>query len=764
METVQSTQSPEPTRTRFELLHVNRMKARGIDIDLAYREGARSMDEVQIQSMTRVAVKGGGLGYSYSHLLHAEHCRVYVRVHLDDAKENGKKVVCPRVTPPPFFLSSAVGHEGPWVIVESPEKALSLATHGVAEAVGLGGVDAGLLVPGTLELQTLTKHFIRRGHVVYLLMDAGRLLNARVASAEARLSIALRNHGCEVRLVALPLRDGGHDQGPDDFLVASGVAALEPLITDAEPGDPVERARAAAALGTDACRALLAELPFRCALLVGGEPVVDAVTETMKDVPGVSADDVKAARAEGGAALAQKQVFDRGDQVELAQSVIHDIGPELVHDDGRVHRYDGARWAAVPDSEVLQAVYKYAGAGVRAASGIKPLKVAAGTASGTLEVMRNMVDKVGFFASAPAGLTFRDCFMKVEGRFLQRLTKSPDHRARHAYDFRFDDVVRAPRFISMLNDVWDGDEDADAKKALLQEYVGACLVGLGARLKKAVIFSGDTDSGKSTVLSVIQSVFPPGSVAAVRPSDFGNDYHRAQLAGTLCNVVSELPETDWLDPSAFKALTGDDLINARNPYGRPFSFTSVAGHIYAANSLPRINDRSEASWNRLVIVGFRNRFHLQPEAGQKQAVRGLSQQIVELEREGVVAWAVAGLRRLLANRMILTALGSSDAVVEVLRNESDQLRLFLAERLIVEPSGCPEIAWVYANYVEWSRDTHHPTLSKSRFGREFTALLRNITGLQEPRSSNHKGNRTYRGVKVAKPEGHYFGMELVGKS
>ncbi|MEO7037378.1 MAG: DUF3854 domain-containing protein [Polyangiaceae bacterium] len=741
------------------------MTARGIDPDLAYREGARSMNETQIQSMTRVSVQGGGLGYSYSHLEHAEHCRVYVRVHLDDAKVNNKKVVCPKVTPPPFFMMTAVGHEGPWVVVESPEKALSLATHGVAEAVGLGGVDAGLLVPQTMELQTLTKHFIKKGHVVYLLMDAGRATNARVASAEARLSTALRSHGCEVRLVGLPLRDG-QDQGPDDFLAEHGASALQPLIADSESGDPVERARTAAALGTNACRALLSELPFRCTLLVGGDPVVEAVTDAMKNVAGVSADDVKAARAEGGAAFAQKRVFDRGDQVELACALIKDIGPELVHDDGRVHRHDGARWAAVPDSEVLQGVYQYAGAGVRAASGIRPLKVAAGTASGTLEVMKNMVDKPGFFAGAASGLTFADCFMMVDGRYLQKHRKSPDHRARHAYDFRFDDVVRAHRFISMLNKVWDGDEDAEAKKALLQEYVGGCLVGVGARLKKAIIFSGDTDSGKSTVLSVIQSVFPPGSVAAVRPADFTNDYHRAQLAGVLCNVVSELPETDWLEPSAFKALTGDDLINARNPYGRPFSFTSVAGHIYAANSLPRINDRSEASWNRLVIIGFRHRFHLEPKEGQKQAVRGLAQQIVEQEREGVVAWAVQGLRRLLSNKMVLTSLASSDAVVEVLRNESDQLRLFLAERLVVEPSGNPEIAWVYANYVEWSRETHHATLSKSRFGREFTTLLRNVTGLQEPRSSNHKGHRTYRGIKVAKVDGFspFNSMEFVGKS
>jgi hypothetical protein len=118
--------------------------------------------------------------------------------------------------------------------------------------------------------------------------------------------------------------------------------------------------------------------------------------------------------------------------------------------------------------------------------------------------------------------------------------------------------------------------------------------------------------------------------------------------------------------------------------------------------------------------------------------------------------------------MILTSLTSSDAVVETLRHESDQLRLFLEERLIIDPSGNPEIAFVYGLYVEWSRETHHTTPSKSRFGREFMALLRGVTGMQEPRSTNHKGNRTYRGIKVPKPEGNFFidynKTEAFGKS
>jgi len=747
---------------RFEPLHLTRFKARGIDPDLAYAEGARSLDEVQVQTCTRVPVKGAGLAYHYSHLDFGDHCRNYSRVHLDDSKANGKKVVCPpKVVPPAFFLSTAAGHDGPWFVCESPEKALALATHGFREAVGLGGVDAGLLEPGTLELQKLVRHFIKKGQLVYVVFDAGRRSNPRVAVAEARVSVALRNHGCDVRLLALPLADG-QDQGPDDFLATHGAGAFQKLIDESEPGDPVGRAALASSSGRDAVRALLDELPFRCALVVGGDPLVDAVVSTLG--AHASRDEVVRARAEGLADLARAHVFERGSQVEVAHKVLADLRADVVYADGHLYRYDGARWATLDEDAVVKEVIKYDGALVRTKDGFRPLNVSFGFSEGVVKMVRTVTGRQRFFEEAMPGVAFEDCFLRVQERYLIKESPNSKYRARHAYDFRYDDVIRAPRFLGLLRSVWEGDNDAGEKAACLQEYVGACLVGLGARLKKAVIFSGDTDSGKSTLLSVLQSIFPQGAVAAVRPGDFGNDYHRAQLVGVLANFVSELPETDWLEPSAFKALTGDDLINARNPYGRPFSFTSVAGHIYAANSLPRINDRSEASWNRLVVLTFPHRFHLMPTEGQRQAIRGLARDIVNEEREGVVAWAVEGLRRLLANKMVLTPVGTSEQVVQTLRDESDQLRLFLDEQLTLDPAGNPEIAFVYSVYVDWARETHHQLLSKTRFAREFLQTLKRATGLADPRSQNAKSRRTYRGIKVKRPESHVFLLDQIGQS
>lgn len=450
--------------------------------------------------------------------------------------------------------------------------------------------------------------------------------------------------------------------------------------------------------------------------------------------------------------MSKRRLFDRGDQVELAKAVLADLGPDTVFSEGALYLYSEAHWRQVESDEANRAVYKYAGASVKGEKGFKPLRMSKDFATGTVGVAHDLVAKKSFFADAPAGVSFANCFMAAERQLLVRHRNGPERRNRHSYQFDYDEVPRCHRFIKMLDEVWE-DDDAEAKKALLQEYVGACMVGLGAKLKKAVILAGDTDTGKSTVLTAIQTVFPPGSVSAVRPSEFSQEYSRAQLAGSLCNVVSELPETDWLEPSAFKALTGDDLISARHPYGRAFFYVAKAGHVYAANALPRIADRSDASWNRLVIVTFNHRFWSNPAEGQKAKVKGLVEDILANEREGIVSWALEGLRRLLKNRMVLTEVGSSDEAVTTLRNESDQLRLFFDDRVEIAPVGPrnnPEVDEVFTAYKSWAQHTRHQVLPLSRFGREFKGLLVRMTGVADPRSKNSRGRRTYVGIRVNK--------------
>ena len=127
----------------------------------------------------------------------------------------------------------------------------------------------------------LRPHFVQ-GRVVYIVMDAGRADNPRVAIAEAKIARKLLDVGCAVKLLELPKTEDGRDQGPDDFIAASGKGAFAALVAAARSADPIQHANDAKDAPGKA-RELLADLPFAASLQLGGELSRRMVAKTLKD-------------------------------------------------------------------------------------------------------------------------------------------------------------------------------------------------------------------------------------------------------------------------------------------------------------------------------------------------------------------------------------------------------------------------------------------------------------------------------------------------
>jgi DNA polymerase I-like protein with 3'-5' exonuclease and polymerase domains len=162
--------------------------------------------------------------------------------------------------------------------VESPVKALALQDHGL-NAVGLGGVATTLTKDGKLNDSWKDVAVFHRD--VFIVFDANRQNNVAVARAEARLVLSLETAGARVQVVALPLLDGGGDQGPDDFLAAHDhdAAPLFALIAAALPGDPVERAKGVS--DKVGALTLLEDLPFLLAAQVRGAVVIEKIVQVL---------------------------------------------------------------------------------------------------------------------------------------------------------------------------------------------------------------------------------------------------------------------------------------------------------------------------------------------------------------------------------------------------------------------------------------------------------------------------------------------------
>jgi P4 family phage/plasmid primase-like protien len=622
---------------------------------------------------------------------------------------------------------------------------------------------------GTRELQPLVRRFIPPGRPVTIVFDAGRANNERVAAAEAAVARALLDYGCPVRVAELPPAEGGADQGPDDFLAAEGPEAMRALLAAARPAEPGQWARAAVAEGPAHARALLAHLPFAAALAAGGpgaqRDAADALKDytTKRDVTAAArqfSDRLAALRKAGrekreGAqenGAASEIILERGDQVEIAEEHVKRIGAPVAFDEGKTFAYRGGWWRPVSDAKQIAAITTFAGALVGAGEDRRVLSLRHDACVGALKLSQALTARPGFFAGAPSGLAFQDGFLVLDGAKAKLVPHDEDHRARFAYRFAYDPGAPCPVWERYLATVWLGDDDAAEKGKALQEFVGACLFGAATTFKTTCLLYGDSDSGKSTALDVVRGVFPPGTTAAVSLHDFEQEYRRARLAGMLLNVVAEMPSADLLRSEAFKAIVAGDVIEGRRIYQEPFDFAPRAGHLFAANTLPHVSDRSGAVWARWMVISFNREFDrtgTRPDL--PQAEHGLAKRILAGERPGVVAWAVRGCARLAAAGRGTRA-GATQKLKAAWRKDSDPVEQWFDEMIDTkDPRHAMTPTSLYSSYQGWAGLAgYRQPVAIVTFSRTLERLLQGRTGRPAVRRTV-KGYRLFVGVRIREP-------------
>jgi putative DNA primase/helicase len=261
---------------------------------------------------------------------------------------------------------------------------------------------------------------------------------------------------------------------------------------------------------------------------------------------------------------------------------------------------------------------------------------------------------------------------------------------------------------------------------------------------------GDTDSGKSTALDVVRGLFPAETVTSISMHDFQNEYRRAKLAGKLLNTVAELPSEELMKSEAFKAIIAGDQIEGRAIRQAPFDLTPVAGHLFAANTLPRVNDRSNAVWSRWLVIIFPLSFSRE-NVGPNKASVGLAQSILSTDIPGIVAWAVAGFERLLANGGRYTRPVSSTIALAQWKHDSNTVALFFDAELELHPPSSMASSELYAAFRAWcDRNGFQKPLAHPTFGREFGAVLRERTKATVV-TKIVRGYTFYEGVRPREP-------------
>ncbi|MBX3164196.1 MAG: DNA primase [Bacteroidetes bacterium] len=237
--------------------------------------------------------------------------------------------------------------------------------------------------------------------------------------------------------------------------------------------------------------------------------------------------------------------------------------------------------------------------------------------------------------------------------------------------FEYDEQSTAPMFQKYLNEVLP-DESC---RQVLAEYLGYVFMKNGngnLKLEKALMLYGSGANGKSVMFEIVNTLLGADNVGNYSLQSLTNEngYFRAKIANKLVNYASEI--NGKLETDVFKQLVSGEPVEARLPYGQPFTLTQYAKLIFNCNELPKEVEHTNAYFRRFLIIPFEVTI---PEAEQDKQ---LHTKIIANELSGVFNWVLAGLQRLLSQKGF-TPCDKVKQAVEQYKLESDSVLMFLNE-------------------------------------------------------------------------------------
>lgn len=237
----------------------------------------------------------------------------------------------------------------------------------------------------------------------------------------------------------------------------------------------------------------------------------------------------------------------------------------------------------------------------------------------------------------------------------------------HQLPFEYNPEAEAPIFLKYLNEVLP---DTDKQK-VLAEFIGYVFTK-GLKLEKSLVLYGTGANGKSVFFEVLNALLGSSNISNFAIDSLTTDanYSRAKINNKLVNYTSEM--NGRIDANTFKQLVSIEPIQARLPYGEPFTITDYAKLIFNCNELPKDTEHTNAYFRRFLIIGF------DITINEAQQDKTLHTKIIENELSGVFNWVLEGLDRLLKQKSFTKCTAVENARLEY-EKMTDSAMLFIEE-------------------------------------------------------------------------------------
>lgn len=252
---------------------------------------------------------------------------------------------------------------------------------------------------------------------------------------------------------------------------------------------------------------------------------------------------------------------------------------------------------------------------------------------------------------------------------------------------------KTPYFDKWLNDLFTPEDIVT-----LQEYIGYCLLPT-TRGQKCLLLIGDGGIGKSVISDILTSIFGKSLTAPNDTQQFLADkFKLAELENQLVFYEDDLSDKHLEETGVFKKLiTNQTYLTADRKNEQPFKFKPYCRFIMCGNDmLASKYDKTDGFYRRLLPI------RVKPKDPNRKNIPDMGARVAR-EAEGIIQWALVGLKRLMDNNWQFTVSERSDKYLNGYKAMSDHFPDFVEDVFEFGESDDFSITELQMAYKTWCR-------------------------------------------------------------
>lgn len=267
------------------------------------------------------------------------------------------------------------------------------------------------------------------------------------------------------------------------------------------------------------------------------------------------------------------------------------------------------------------------------------------------------------------------------------------------------------------------------------EELGGYVISMSRWLKTWVLFHGNTDTGKSTILRVFAELlgeaFLGQSLAAHGKKS--SNFSESHLIGRLLLGDDDFSKDDELPDGLIKKISEEKPMRAELKFGALVAFLARTLPLICANHWPPTRDVSDAFRERALVFDFNHRIAGPEKSDQRQAV-------MLGELSGILNRFAQGLARLRARGDWDPPIDATAAHTEW-AGQSNVVMLYKGERMKYTGKGSLRRSAVHADFKAWVKQVEMNPVNQ----RELYQRIEQVIGVK---ASKYQGQIGWQGWEL----------------